>query len=156
MTELIRCDICLKNVETVKCTECTFNSCVECITIWYSTRHNRQKCPQCKRTETFDIAVKDNSEDSEEEGEYESDDDTTQAIPDAVYVPDAVIISDFSNLSLNLIEQIVEDGRIFPSENFVQNFNNWPNNIITQWGYNPVVMNIDDVEETIAYSIHRR
>jgi hypothetical protein len=119
------------------------------MTTWYSTRHNRQKCPQCKRTETFDIEVEDNSE--------EEEDDIPDLIPiNDVYVPNAIIISDFSNLSLNVIEQIVEDGRMFPSENFEQNFNNWPDNIRTQWGYNPVTMNIDDNEETIAYSIYHR
>jgi hypothetical protein len=155
MAELVRCDICLKNVETLKCTECTFNSCIECMTTWYSTRHNRQRCPQCKRSKTFDIEVEDNSENSD--NDYGSDDDLPALIPiNAVYVPNTIIISDFSNLNLNIIEQIVEDGRMFPSENFIQNFNNWPDNIRTQWGYNVVTMNIDDVEETIAYSIFRQ
>lgn len=148
MSKLVRCDICLKNVETMKCAECTFNSCIECITTWYSTRHNRRKCPQCKRPKTFDIEVEDNSD----EEEYDDIPDLIAA--NDVYVPNAIIISDFSNLSLNIIEQIVEDGRMFPSENFVQNFNNWPDNIRTQWGYNSVTMNIDDNEETIAYSIY--
>jgi hypothetical protein len=156
MAELVRCDICLKNVETMKCTECTFNSCIECMTTWYSTRHNRQKCPQCKRTETFDIEVEDHSDDYENSEEEEYDDIPDLIVANAVYIPNTIIISDFSNLGLDVIEQIVEDGRMFPSENFVHNFNNWPDNIRTQWGYNPVTMNIDDNEETIAYSIYHR
>ncbi len=153
MAELLRCDICLKTLETVKCNECTFNSCAECITTWYSSRNNKHKCPQCKRINTFEHS--DNEE--EEDSEYTEESEEEVEFPvNNIYVPNEVIISDFSNLNINVIEQIIRNGRIFPSENFIQNFNNWPENIRDNWRYDPITMNIDDTEEIIAYSIHHQ
>ncbi len=46
------CNICLSEPTKLKCSECTFECCYNCIYEWSEKSHN---CPQCGKFETYDI-----------------------------------------------------------------------------------------------------
>jgi uncharacterized protein (UPF0216 family) len=141
-----KCNICLKCIDTIKCRDCTFNSCIECIERWAETSN---KCPQCKEKKTFNI---DYEEEEEEESEYEEDEEDNMPIYIELPSIETAIISDFSNLDNEIIEQILsEDRRIFPPENFIQNYNNWPQSIRNKWEYRELTLEIENEEEVVGY-----
>jgi hypothetical protein len=144
-----KCNICLKDMVVLKCSECTFLSCNDCIVEWYNSqkydRNNPFKCPQCKKSETFDINYDDLEENEEEDSDYE---DMPLLVPF-----ENLIISSFYNLSSNDISNILRDGQVFFPDNFVENYENWPEEIRHSWRHHPIRETIDDIEEIVAYVI---
>jgi hypothetical protein len=140
-TELLNCNICLKNLNILKCDKCTFLSCSDCIVKWYNSQ-DENKCPQCKKINTFNI-------------------DYTKIVREhnieQFHVLLPLIEMMISNLtSFGLGEEINDsfnDGKIFYPDNFIENFNNWPENIKQRFTYHPITQMIDDVEEIVAYKI---
>lgn len=56
-----QCVLCVLEFDTLlKCKECSFECCGECIKDWYTKRS--YGCPQCRRLKTFDIIVDRNSD----------------------------------------------------------------------------------------------
>lgn len=60
------CNICLDQPSELKCHECTYETCYNCIYEWSARSHN---CPLCGRFETYDIDYP--LLDSEEESIYD-------------------------------------------------------------------------------------
>jgi len=60
------CNICYDKQTELKCDECTFECCYECILEWSERSHY---CPQCKQFETYGIEYFTSS--SEEESIYD-------------------------------------------------------------------------------------
>jgi len=46
------CDICFETKSTMKCSICTFSSCIDCIKKWYTIK---KECPQCHNNNSFII-----------------------------------------------------------------------------------------------------
>lgn len=140
-TESLNCNVCLKQLDTLKCKKCTFLSCSECIIKWYNSQ-DENKCPQCKKIDTFDI----NYEEIKRENNVEQ-----------FYIMLPLIDLMISNLSLfGLGEEIANsfrDGQIFFPENFIENFNNWPESIKQRFRYHPIRQTIDDQDEIVGYRI---
>ena len=49
---LLKCDVCFGLKTTIKCTDCTFNTCMKCIEKWFTSCGNFL-CPQCKKERTY-------------------------------------------------------------------------------------------------------
>lgn len=60
------CNICLESQTDIKCSQCSFECCYQCIYNWAERSHN---CPQCRKFETYDIEY--SLLTSEEESVYE-------------------------------------------------------------------------------------
>jgi len=135
-----KCNICLKSEEIIKCNTCTFVSCEKCILRWFENTLCR--CPQCKNTKTYpgiDYSEWLDVEDEEED----------------IIHTDQVLISSFANLSVDIINEFLHDGQVFASDNFIENYQQWPEVIRSKWSWHPITMDIDGQEEIIAYSIMR-
>lgn len=50
--EKITCNICMNQSSDIKCNECTFECCYNCIYEWIKTSH---KCPQCRQIRSYDV-----------------------------------------------------------------------------------------------------
>ena len=150
------CNICLRKGDNIKCNECTFLSCEECITEWYKTFGCKFKCPQCKQVKTFNIDF--DKFDEEENEEY---DDMPALIPGlGLLVPiynEHVLVSNLSAFALNsaVINSMLSENQLFAPDQFVDNYNNWPSDIRSQWNYTADTMEIDDILEIISYRIHK-
>ncbi len=140
-TESLNCNVCLKQLDTLKCKKCTFLSCSECIIKWYNSQ-DENKCPQCKSTNTFDINYNEIKRDHSIEQFY-------------IILP--LIDLMISNLSLfGLGEEITDsffNGQIFFPENFIENFNNWPESIKRRFRHHPIRQTINGEDEIVAYRI---
>lgn len=83
----------------------------------------------------------------------------TQTPPENPQIPQQtqeLINPVFSQLPIDIVvSEILKEGQMFSPETFVRNFNTLPIQIRAQWSYKPVKMEIDGVEETIAYTISR-
>lgn len=139
-TESLNCDVCLKKSDVLKCNECTFLSCGGCMIKWYNSQ-DENKCPQCKKINTFSIdytkIVRENAE------------QFYTALPLT-----ELMISDLTLFGLGEeIGRSFHDGQIFFPNNFVENFNNWPESIKQRFRYYPMTQRIDNFDEVVAYII---
>ena len=61
--------------------------------------------------------------------------------------------SALNGLTEDIINDILQEGRVFPSDNFIANYENWPESVKNKWTYKPVTMPIDDIQEIVGYEI---
>ena len=161
-----RCLICLKTNNIIKCNDCTFLSCEQCIIKWYET--SNFACPQCKKSNTYTIDYsKVNVNDNDDMPPLitteinniinqfnnlfnDGQNDHTQNYTNQV------LMSALGSLTTDVITDILQDGQVFGSDEFEHNYQSWPEIIRNRWAYRPINMTIDDTEEIVGYVIRRR
>jgi len=167
-----RCNICVKHLDLIKCNKCTFLSCEECIVKWYDIPGSKYKCPQCKQVRTYDIEYDYKSEESDGEDDNETDDDMPELISvegsdgtefminsenaENAINTENMLISNFAAFALtsDIINSTLYNNQVFAADNFIENYNNWPVEVKNNWSYIEETMQIDDINEVIAYRIY--
>jgi hypothetical protein len=194
------CGVCLKHLETIKCNECNFDSCEECIIEWFS-KAKTYSCPQCRSTKSYDIDyskitypldeafsklsiaiqnliinnsrerfvelvttifkdtnntdnnIIDNllrifNEEQEEIVEEEQE--------EIVEEEQEIIHPNFTDIPLDIVvNEMLKDGQSFFPDIFLENFNNLPQFIQSQWNYEPLILCIDGIDEIVKYTIKK-
>ena len=64
--------------------------------------------------------------------------------------------SAIGGLTTDLINDILHEGRVFAPENFLENYDQWPEDVKNKWTFRPVTMFIDGEEEVVGYEIRDR
>jgi hypothetical protein len=64
--------------------------------------------------------------------------------------------SALENIPIDIIHEYLIEGQLFAPENFEENYSKWPQEIKNRWEYEPVKMSIDDTEEIVGYTIHKK
>jgi len=167
-----KCQICLKSdPKLIKCSgnknNCQWLTCEVCIVQWFKTS-KRFACPTCKEVRTFEINYSQFPNYEQEEvqeivPEFDDDieDDIVRRISDMIKNSDqtrnlhvnTTVHSLLNGLPDDIINVILQEGRVFPPDNFLDNYANWPKDIKDKWAYRTLTMLIDGTDEVVGFEI---
>jgi len=147
--ELKKCNICLKLKNSLKCNECSFYSCLECIGEWIMSCNNHN-CPYCKEIQSFPIKY------SEHKLTKSSNDILVEQLTESIN--NVSISSVISTPVMNSITKLsninpFRENQIFSPEGFIDLYNNCSEEIKNKWSYQPIKMEIDNNYEIVGYTI---
>ncbi len=125
----MNCGICLKEPDNpVKCSECTFTGCTNCISEWYRLTIQKSSenvvvcgCPQCREKNTFPVTISNTDQDDQDQ-------------------------------EANWVDVGIVEGDIISP----QQYSILPTDFTNRWVFQPIQMKIDDIEELVGYVVLSR